>query len=368
MNNVGIVTLIDFANFGNRLQNFALQQAIRNLGHEDVRSIPNRQGSLNGMGSLRRKMEIVRSGGLPRAVISKLGKPRTHIEGYRADTETLLSFSEQYIVQAPNSFLDARSFQSSAGQFDAVVVGSDQVWHPTYGLAYGLSFLEPWPPDARIAYAASFGVESLPSHVRARYKKGLSGIRRLSVREHRAEAIVAGLTGRRVPVVLDPTMLLNSRDWVSLSDGHHIIEAEGYIMRFVLGDGAFERLDSVEMYARRTGSEIIDFSNVGQLKFAHMSPLAFLEAIRHANLVVTDSFHAAVFCILHRVPVIVQRRGDMGSRFETLFMNCGLKYPQFENRRQLNAAMDIDWDAVHDHLGLQRDASKQFLAEALETS
>ena len=85
------------------------------------------------------------------------------------------------------------------------------MWNPGFRHANEIDFLTFVPPEQRVAYAASFGVPEVPTFLRSRYATWLAGIPHISVREDRAVDIVHDLTGRTVPVVADPTLLIDQR-------------------------------------------------------------------------------------------------------------------------------------------------------------
>ena len=94
--------------------------------------------------------------------------------------------------------------------YDVYVVGSDQVWNPSASSSIEPYFLTFAPKEAKkISYASSFGVSNIPASLYEKYKKLLSNIDSLSVREQTGVCLVKALTGRDATCVLDPTLLLN---------------------------------------------------------------------------------------------------------------------------------------------------------------
>lgn len=99
------------------------------------------------------------------------------------------------------------------------MLGSDQIWNPDFWFVrealdfYFGTFAE---PQKRIAYAASIGVDQIPKELEDKYIQELSALKSISVRETQGAQIIQNLTGRSVPVVLDPTMLLTEQAWTAL--------------------------------------------------------------------------------------------------------------------------------------------------------
>ena len=62
-----------------------------------------------------------------------------------------------------------------ADRYTSAIVGSDQVWNPTYRRAQGIDFLDFVGESHRIAYAASFGVQEVPGFLRSQVQRVASG-------------------------------------------------------------------------------------------------------------------------------------------------------------------------------------------------
>lgn len=288
-------------------------------------------------------------------------------------------FTRSHIFETSHDYLQSEIDDDFAALFDYFVVGSDQVWNPTAGLSNTLRFLEFAHPQQRVAYAASFGLSSLPAHSLAHYHAALSEIARLSVRENRAAEIVWELVGREAKIVLDPTMLVANSRWNELAVSPSSLPRGGYVAKFFLGSGAeMERLSPVTQYARTNGLDMVDLSwDLRDSGPAHLSdsgrlydlealgPLEFIGAIKASSLLLTDSFHAAVFATIFRVPYLLRGRGGMNSRFDTLLNKSGLPMPKWGTLKELEASIDIDWDSVHQNLARERALSLDYLRTAL---
>lgn len=94
--------------------------------------------------------------------------------------------------------------KSEIYKYYAFVCGSDQIWNPNWSTNCDKDFLTFAPIGKRISYAASFGVEKIRSEKVQEYKKYISEIDYLSVRENSGAQLVSELTGKRAEIVLDP--------------------------------------------------------------------------------------------------------------------------------------------------------------------
>lgn len=374
MSSVGIVTIAGDTNFGNRLQNFALQEVLSSMGFirvESIEGLPT--GETKSLKLLRlASTAIERRGEYVNRLLRRGERPTSDV--YTCPPErrrAIREFTDQYIHTT-----SAQGNQPDSGhdwptqRFEFLVVGSDQVWNPAFTHANPEWFLDFARREQRVAYAASFGVPSIKPYLTRRFREGLRGFDALSVRESQAARIVERLTGRTPPVVLDPTMLLGPATWERLAQQPASLAGEGYVATFMLaaGDGGSSSdgadLSSVLEYANRSGLKMVDLHDPVEGDLLEIGPLGFIGSIRGAALVITDSFHAAVFATLFHRPFLLVQRGEMNSRFETLLEHTGLSGRMLSGARDFKALSEVDWGAVDGRLEEKRRDSRRFLEGA----
>lgn len=292
MKKVLLVTIYDNHNFGNRLQNYALQKVVESYNFE-VTTLDDRdskihrmKGRIKGMmkrmeASLKNQKKIIRP--------TKAGGP--------SNSEMVLKFNQnnfRYIKKTTS----LKSFFTDWSSYDLAIAGSDQIWHkwskfdPLELPYYYLRFM---PREKRVSYAASFGFEEFPKKDRRQHRIGLNGMREISCREESGCRLVEELTGRRVPRVLDPTLLLSADEWRELekqADGFG--EKQGnYAFAFFLGVKSDEYREYMAAIMKEKG--IDKLIEVYDEKIGACGPCEFLSLIDHAQFVFTDSFHCTVF-------------------------------------------------------------------------
>lgn len=270
--------------------------------------------------------------------------------------------------------------QEAAKEYVAVLVGSDQMWSPS-GLAtnfYNLMFV----PDEvkKISYAASFGVSKIPAYQRSRTKQFLNRIEYLSVRENSAAGIVRELTGRSALVAVDPTMLLSKEEWEEFSGAEKLIK-EKYIFAYFLGHQRKQR-EEVEKLKVATGLKIVTLRHLdefvpedesfGDYAPYKIGPKEFVNLIKNAEYVCTDSFHGSVFSSLFQKQFMTFSRYaenasvSKNSRIVSLLQNLGLEQRHFVNGDiVVEMKRTIDYIAVEQRRKKLIEDSKQFLNSAL---
>lgn len=366
MASIGIVTIIDHSNFGNRLQNYALQETLRLFGHEAV-TIRNTPRRGDGARPWTRRLQTLRRSG-PRAFADKWRAMRTPPfqppELVMSRLRGNGNFTSELIAETDIPFEAMSDPAALAEQHDRFLVGSDQVWNPDLRRLNGIDFLTFARLEQRAAYATSIGVPRLDRYTARRYKTFLSGIPEISVREFEAADIVLALTGREVPVVLDPTMLVNIDQWRGLAvEGQR--PAQRYLATFHLGDPDSASEAATAEFARTHGWLSVDMNDVETPEYFATTPAQFIATIMNAEFLITDSFHAAVFATLFRTPYAIRGRLQMNSRFSTLAAHTGIQAMGWTSAADLEALRDVDWTSVEARLDERRTHSLAFLAEAL---
>lgn len=353
---LGIVTLYGDFNYGNRLQNYALHTTLSDMGH-DVTSLVTIQKASPIKKVYRKYFE------------KECGKIRPKSQKELRRDASFLRFTACYI---PTRFIESAQGlpRELNDEFDAFVVGSDQVWNPLWwGEAlecccsndFLLRFVD---NDKRVAYSASFGLNSVPDAWKALFGDEIGRFRAVSVREEAGASIVAKLTGNRPPVTLDPTMLLDANRWRRIES--RVQPTEKYVFQFNLGELSDEQKTLANQLSDM-GYQIVDYMNP-KCSYFGGGPSEFLSLIDGAACVLTDSFHASVFSILFRRPFVVFERkhangSNMNSRINTLLATFGLEHRWCLS--DADAVLSCDFVDVDGLMEAHRQLSLNYLNDAL---
>lgn len=352
MKEIAIITIIDYFNFGNRLQNYALQEVLKEI-------------NCNSITLLNYPYRNTHKNYLFRQIKHLFNKPTNKDIRYNYfdNFNKRINFSKRPI-----------SIYSNLNKFDYVIVGSDQVWNPNIGRLRDLDLLMNVNPNKRISYAASFGVSKLDldNNSQEKIKGELLKFKNISVREESGKEIIFNLIGRTdTQVVLDPTMLLRANDWekvIKIPEQINSIKGKKYILNYFLGDLLENNMKKIQMFADENDCEIINLLDVNSI-FYNCGPSEFLYLIKNAYLICTDSFHSSVFSILFHKPFLVFERKDahinMGSRINSLLNKFNLNSNYFDgtvNKKIFNT----DYSNVDKKLEDERKKSIDFLIRALE--
>lgn len=262
--------------------------------------------------------------------------------------------------------------------YDVVLLGSDQLWNPiNIGTHY---FTLEFVPDStpKHTYATSFGVTSLEKKDIITMKRSLKRINSISVREEQGARLINSICPELdVRVDLDPTMLLSMDEWNQIIPSKRLTD-DKYVFAYFVGSQV-EYRKIVEWFAHEYGYKIILLPHIDEYvkydsKFENETsmstgPKEFINLIRYADYVFTDSFHGCVFSVLfHKCffPFARFRQDDkesMNSRLENLFnmikLNNHMCFDKQDVLRLKNK--DINYDDIDKILATEREHSISYL-------
>lgn len=265
--------------------------------------------------------------------------------------------------------------------YSSVLTCSDQLWSPA-ALGSGFYNLMFAPDDMnKVSWASSFGVSKIPCYQKNRTKKYLNRIEHISMRENRGAEIVKELTGKDVPVLLDPVFVFNKDEWGQMIPQKDA-EFEPYIFCYFLGDNPKYREKAKEL-AEKTGLKIVTLRHLdryvdfdeqfGDYAPYDVDPARFLNILRNAQYVCTDSFHGTAFSIICEKKFLVFDRynsnssNSKNSRIESLCKNLDLESRRYTEGGDILQEIDkdIDYYPVSNKVEQFSQQTKTYLKNAL---
>lgn len=329
---------------------FSLKRGIKNFSFEKI------------------KKKLIKEKTIPLSdYVSDLVEKRKNVfDEYRADNLVLsrkMSSSDLSSVDLP---------------YEQIVCGSDQIWNPDYNIpAFFLNFGR--KGCRRVIYAASIGKDHLSRHQKKIYSKLLEFPDYISVREDSAQKLISNITETDVKLVLDPTLLHRQEYWMEKADDSSL-NYRNYIFCYFL-NLTDEKVRAANDFAEKNNCEIIaipylhnemeEYSEKlnGKL-FSEVNPADFLNLIRNAEAIITDSFHAIVFSIIFQKDFWCFGRNagtySMNTRLHTLLsyveMQDRMIAPEDLKNRTHNTYVNIDLS----NLKIKQKESITFLSNALE--
>ena len=367
---VGIVTWFQYHNYGSALQVTALAKTIYGLGHNPI--VVNYK-NFKAPVLLHRK-SVIEDG---------VGRVIDRIKNYAYHR-----YEQDERENKFNTFLDNNcaftksvelmpDLESLNDELDAFVCGSDQIWAPSvFDSHYFLDFVK--DDYKKIAYAPSVGLPVIEDvNVKNRMQEYAKRIEHISTREESGSKIIEELIGKSVETVLDPTLLVDSKDW-SYMASEYADNMKPYILVYMLGknEDHWKRIYSIseklDIDVKVIPVFFKDLDRVGCLKNP-IGPADFLSLVKNAHSICTDSFHGMLFSIIFKKNFFVFERfkkndkNNQNSRIYNILSLFGLEDRVINSSvEDVTIRQNVDYLKVYQVLEKEVDRSKTFLKNALD--
>lgn len=358
---VAIITINELTpNYGNRLQNYASKTIFEQLG-ADVTTICFDKSP--------RSVYILKT----KEFLQKIFfyKLPGNLDYWKYDARKILVFEDFTKRYIPQQYIT--SCEHLAEKYDYFAVGSDQVWNPNWyesnPLKKDLYLLTFARPEQKICMAPSFGIDELPDAWNDYFKKQLPTFPNLLVREKSGADLIYKLIGQHAEVVIDPTLLLTAEDWLKIAQKPQNIDCnKRYILTYFLGGRSETQDQYIQELAEKHNLAVYNLLDKSNRELFVVDPSEFVYLVAHAELVLTDSFHACVFAFLFNKPFQVFARGGtqtkMFSRIENLLEMFSLER-KYVGSGLKNELFECDYEVAFEKLELERLKARTFLNRSL---
>ncbi len=366
MKTIGIITMHKVINYGSALQAYALQKALEKIGYQSEiidYIYPNTyHKSLQKVSWLK-------------ALLIQIWQMFWENPGKKKERK----FNEFYkanLKLSADSYNSQKEIEENPPLYDVYITGSDQVWNPKY-IGVDTSFMLSFIHDVRkMSYSASFATSLIPINYQKLYSKYLNEYDAISVREQNGVEVVKELIGKDAKVVLDPTLLLEKKDWTILA-GTSLLQIDyPYILVYILGY-SFNPYPYVTQFIKYLQDKthyhvvLLNMSNLKSLslknitRVSYAAPQDFVYLFSKASLVVTDSFHGTAFSLNMETPFfsLVKSEKFSDSRVASLLSladasDRGIKLGQDFPKK---SCFEMDFEKIRVQLNTYREDSMAFI-------
>ena len=280
------------------------------------------------------------------------------------------TFREKNMNYSVSQFTVSEDFKKVCDDYDAFLVGSDQVWNPELGVDTDITLLRFYETGPRrLSYASSFGLSSLPAGLQDYYHDALEKFDYISTREVSGKELVCKLMGRNSVVSLDPTMLLTASEWKRYEEKVNI--REPYVLIYDMRHSPMV-METAKKLAQGKKCKVLALSRIHindkNIRTLYgISPGQFLTLIKNAEAVVTDSFHGTIFSVIYEKEFYsyCSRQGmRIGSRITNLLSSLGLDERLIHESAE-STYSEIEYDSIRQPLQMMRSVSLGYLKKIL---
>lgn len=375
MKKVGVSTVCTGYNYGSSLQAFATKTIVEKLGFDAV--ILGISGSmLKGRDVRLNKLLCI----LFRLIIHPSLVKKTFSTYKSSVSKTISKRSSQEFDEFISKYIKLKKVKYSKlkkmaheDDYYAFLCGSDQVWNATSIYVDPFYYLRFAPTNKRIAFTPSFGKEVIPTYNIKKIVRYIKEIPYLSIREEVGAELIKKQIGTETKVLIDPTLVLNKNIWVEkllLND----VKSEKYILSYFLDKPTPIALREINKLAKRLGYVVyvLPYMYEGldaKSKLCDAGPIEFLNILKNADMVCTDSFHGTAFSINFNIPFYTFERNygnasNQSSRIVSLLKNTDLEN-RYLKADICDINVDINFEKANEFIGLEREKSEAYLKSAL---
>ncbi len=381
MKKVGIITILKVNNYGAELQAFALQRKLNIMGYNaeiiDYLFYKHPQYKRESISSPFYKLPLKkRVKEYLEPIVNKI-KSFKNYTAYKSRVAAFDKFHSDNTKFSRECYTSYSKLYDNVPEYDVYCVGSDQVWNPSCYTSLNPYFLTFASSKSNLmSYASSFGVSHIPLDALPHYKKGLSRLKHIAVREKTGIKLIDEICSKLATLVVDPTLLLTRNEWLEVASNAKI-PTKPYLLLYVLKDSPF-----ITEYAKKVAKDlglsvvrlckeayVQDSENLGIVNIIDGGPADYLGLFNNASFVLTNSFHGTVFSTIFEKNflTILPKGKDNNSRqidlLTMLNLNDRLMY---EGDQSDAVSFNIDYKEVNELVETLRNKSIDYLKSSID--
>lgn len=353
---IGILTFHNANNYGAALQAYALQKSVSRLFPTyNVEIVDYQTKAIRNQRSF---SALKKSQGLFRAFM--------HYPFIHKRIKNIDSFCSKN-MNLSKKIYSQKQLEEIASEYEVLISGSDQVWNRklTGGEDVYLQDFNHGKAK-KISYAASLGLTEIPDEWKSDYKKYLKDFDAISVREKETRDLLINEFDINSEVHVDPTLLLNAKEWKKISNGKRY--KEKFVLAYMV---PFQKevLSQARMLAKKNGFKLFVVCRslkTGGGKYKGCSKVEeILSLFQNAEYVVTNSFHGTAFSVINHRKFIVNFRNPVGYniRAKQLIISCGMRLKN--EKSDVFEYKSCNWDLVENNLATKKGEALSFLKKEI---
>lgn len=359
---VGILTFHDAANYGAFLQAYALQEYLKKISDNQIEVVNYKAEFIKKSYSLFSKS----SGG---NLLKSILKNTLYFNKNIRRNKTFSYYVNKYLSLSKSTPVSKSELLLELTHYDVIISGSDQIWNLDL-TNNDVSYFLPYPKNkkyVKASYAGSFGNLSIKNNEEiVSYLREMDFI---SCREQFSKNELTNLYQLEAENHVDPTLLLNEKEWNKIGNKERIVEEE-YILLYTVKQPS-NLYEKAVLIAKEKGLKIVQIKDKGYNKDVHylsnQSPGEYVSLFRDATYILTNSFHGTVFSIINKKNFLVELKAkdlSINTRSESLLNLLGLSERTLENGIEYLDS-SIEWNNVDKLLLDQQRKSSEYLIKVM---
>ena len=376
MKKIGISTVHTGFNYGSALQAYASKVVLQELGYQGV-NISLKGSIIQGRDVRIKKLAVIASRLLmqPHNIKKRVSVYSDNIsKSYSEQSKELFQTFRLKKINPYYCTWNQLKRLAKTDDYKAFLCGSDQVWNAEALYVDPLYYLRFAPKDKRIAFAPSFGRDKVADYNKSIITKYIKDIPNLSVREESGVSVIKNLTNRDATHLIDPTLMLDGTKWDQYLELQESVSDDKYILAYFLNEPSDYAKECIKKLSEKNKMKIIALPYQKEesewLDSApDAGPIEFVQYVKNASYVCTDSFHGTAFAVNYKVPFYTFERqygsaGKQSSRVISLLKLVSLE-------KQFNPSIElldspINFKKSKEVLDIERKKAVEYLTNALQ--
>lgn len=369
---IGIISIHSAHNFGSVLQAYALQEKIKKLGNK-VQIINYRPNYIDAEYKLFSIEYYKKHKGIKNKILRLIFRILT-IKSRIKKYQKFENFIKEN-MDTTKVFSSYKELINYNFDFDVVICGSDQIWNTkiTKGIdkTYFLDFIN--KNILKVAYAPSIGNNKIDKKYIKEFKNKINSFDFLSVREKSTSDFLKKYTNKKINSVLDPTLLLEKKEWdrfikkssIKLPNKYVLVYMLEYNNKFkdiVLKISNYLNITVISINKRKYFNKEKLFSNIG--------PEDFLKLFKNAEMIITNSFHGTAFSIIFEKRICIIPNENSGMRLIDLSNKLGFEKNVITNEKELilpKITKEPNYKKINDNIKKQKEISEKFINDVMSS-
>lgn len=276
-------------------------------------------------------------------------------------------FLENHICLSPQ--YTSRNIKECIKRYDAVIVGSDQVWNLDISGNDKNYFLGFAKGIRRYSYAASFGDLEITENKSNDYRSLLENIEEISVREADGASIVHKLCNKKTIVNVDPVFLISEKDWLKIASD---VNDTGYILVYKINASkCYDVAEKLSIQTRKKVKVILPDRSCPHNfeKYRTISPEEFVGFFKNADIVITDSFHGTLFSLIFEKIFYIcpdEITNSNNSRLMNIIEKLNIHQQIIENIGQVDTNTLPNFTKIKMELSAERKKAEEYLEHIID--
>ncbi|WP_287477700.1 polysaccharide pyruvyl transferase family protein [Anaerostipes sp.] len=338
---VGILTFWNVPNYGTFAQAYALEQVLTTLfPNRDVRQI----AYLN-----KKHYDNYYNKRLPKNFLKKSFYEELKI---LLDSTSAYNLRKKRFPQYYQSIKHTESMnrdQLINTRFDTVILGSDIIWDYSFECFDKDPFLFGLGLNSKeiIAYATSFGTIKADAVFPNYVKKGIIGMKEISVRDNNSADIVEKITGIRPPVVLDPTWLWDFDSDINIVKpiykDYIIVYGQDFTKKYIEELIIYAKEKNLKLVCLDCNNDHYGWCDV-LIRQADLSPFEWIGLFKYAQIIATSTYHGLTFGLIFNKPIVFCATEFILSKAGDFLKELGLYDLLSVKDQSIKKMAEYEWD------------------------